>query len=131
MSDDSETQDPTSLREQPASDIVILQELRELKELVKDVQKRQSNMEKTLKNLASKLGTHEFDLAKSSHAVSISFTKKKSNDTFFFCVRPVDRCSSFSFWFYNVFKTKSITTGKCNENIGKGIHTTGTVFQVQ
>ena len=77
MSDDSETQDPTSLREQPASDIVILQELRELKELVKDVQKRQSNMEKTLKNLASKLGTHEFDLAKSSHAVSISFTKKK------------------------------------------------------
>jgi predicted patatin/cPLA2 family phospholipase len=77
LSDDSETQDPTSLREQPASDIVILQELRELKELVKDVQKRQSNMEKTLKNLASKLGTHEFDLAKSSHAVSISFTKKK------------------------------------------------------
>jgi hypothetical protein len=131
LSDDSETQDPTSLREQPASDIVILQELRELKELVKDVQKRQSNMEKTLKNLASKLGTHEFDLAKSSHAVSIFSQKKISNDTFFFCVRPVDRCSLFSFWFYNVFKTKSITTGKCNKNIGKGIHTTGTVFQVQ
>jgi hypothetical protein len=33
-------------------------------------------MEKTLKNLASKLGTHEFDLAKSSHAVSISLSKK-------------------------------------------------------
>jgi uncharacterized membrane protein YjjP (DUF1212 family) len=56
LSDDSETQDPTSLREQPASDI-IMQELRELKELIKDVQKRQANMEKTMKNLASKLGT--------------------------------------------------------------------------
>ena len=89
MSDDSEMQDPTSLREQPASDI-IMQELRELKELIKDVQKRQANIEKTMKNLASKLGTQEFDLAKSSHAVSISFSKKLSNDTFFFCVIRVD-----------------------------------------
>ncbi|CAB3995073.1 Hypothetical predicted protein [Paramuricea clavata] len=64
--DDSETQDLTSLREQPASDLII-QELRELKELIKDVQKRQNNEE-----LGHKLGTQEFDLARSSHAANVT-----------------------------------------------------------
>ena len=51
MSDDSETQDPTVFfREQDQYD-TILQELRQLKELVKDVQKRQGAMEKAVKNL--------------------------------------------------------------------------------
>ena len=77
--DDSETQDPTSLmfRQQDPSQ-EILQELRELKELVKDVQKRQGAMEKTVKNLASKFSTHEFDVAKSSHAVSTCFSSTKN-----------------------------------------------------
>lgn len=75
LSDDSETQDPALLREQDASE-TILKELGELKELVKDVQKRQGTMEKTIRSLVSKLSNQEFDLAKSSHAVSISFSKK-------------------------------------------------------
>ena len=70
LSDDSETQDPTVFfRERDQYD-TILQELRELKELVKDVQKRQGAMEKAVKNLATKFSTQEFDVAKSSHAVS-------------------------------------------------------------
>lgn len=55
---------------------MILKELRELKELVKDVQKRQGTMEKAIKNLSSKFDNQEFDLAKSSHAVSIYLSKR-------------------------------------------------------
>lgn len=68
MSDDSETQDPTATSEDASE--IILKELRELKDLVRDVQKRQGTMEKAVKNLASQLGAKQFDLAKSSHAVS-------------------------------------------------------------
>jgi len=70
-SDDSDTQDPTSLFRQQDPSEKILQELRELKELVQNVQKRQGTMEKAIKNLASRFSTQEFEVAKSSHAVSI------------------------------------------------------------
>jgi hypothetical protein len=72
-------------------------------------------MEKAIKNLASRLGAQQFDLAKSSHAVSICFYKTEATRhvtqyIFLLCYNL--------FWFYNVFKT--IITGKCNENPGKG-----------
>ena len=75
-SDDSETQDPTSFFRQQDTPEKVLQELQELKELVYDVQKRQGTMEKAIKNLASKFSTQEFEVAKSSHAVSTSLSSK-------------------------------------------------------
>ncbi len=71
FTDDSETQDPTATRDDDSSQVI--KELGELKELMKDIQKRQGAMEKAIKNLASELGVKQFDLAKSSHAVSLCF----------------------------------------------------------
>ena len=83
MSDDSETQDPNLLLREEDPLESILKELQELKDLVKDVQKRKGTVEKSIRNLASKLSTQEFDVAKSSHAVSISFSKKLAMMLFF------------------------------------------------
>ncbi|XP_028418071.1 uncharacterized protein LOC114542892 [Dendronephthya gigantea] len=65
--EDDETQDPNE-----GTNDILLRELRELKDLVKDVQKRQGSIEKTMKHLASKLGAEQFDLAKSSHAANVT-----------------------------------------------------------
>ena len=47
----------------------ILKELQGLKELVKDLHKRQANLEKSLTNLTKQIGPNKFELAKSSHAI--------------------------------------------------------------
>lgn len=67
---DDETQDPTVYGQaQNQSHTEVLKELRELKELVKDVKKKQREMEKTMHKLANQLKASDFELAKSSHAV--------------------------------------------------------------
>ena len=47
----------------------ILKELQELEELIKDMHKRQTNLEKSLTNITKQIGPNQFELAKSSHAV--------------------------------------------------------------
>ena len=63
---DSETQDPTAVYQQPPC---ILKDLREFKELMMQVAKKQTEMDKELKQLVKQQGAKNFDLAKLSHAV--------------------------------------------------------------
>ncbi|CAB3983794.1 Hypothetical predicted protein [Paramuricea clavata] len=67
--EDSETQDPTAAYQQPPC---ILKELRELKELMKEVAKKQTEMGKELKQLVKQQSSKNFDLAKSSHADNVN-----------------------------------------------------------
>jgi hypothetical protein len=48
----------------------VLQELRELKDLIKSLKEKQGEMEKTLARITKQLDTKDFELTKSPHAVS-------------------------------------------------------------
>lgn len=74
FADESETQDPTInfVATEPSPAPAVMKELKELKKLMKDVLKKQEELEKQVGHLGKALGANQFQLAKSSHAVSIT-----------------------------------------------------------
>lgn len=69
------TAGPQTIEKSDATEII--EELREVKELTRGIQKHQCALERSVKNLCTKLGTQDFNLSKSSHAVSLRFCRKK------------------------------------------------------
>ncbi|CAB4001265.1 Hypothetical predicted protein, partial [Paramuricea clavata] len=57
---------------EPSEENAVLQELRELKDLMKSIKAKQSEMEKTLVRITKQLDTKDFELAKSSHAANVT-----------------------------------------------------------
>ncbi|CAB4029903.1 Hypothetical predicted protein, partial [Paramuricea clavata] len=57
---------------EPSEENAVLQELRELKDLMKSIKVKQSQMEKTLVRITKLLDPKDFELAKSSHAANVT-----------------------------------------------------------
>ena len=64
---------PIFLEPEQSQQNTVLSELREIKNMLKDIKNKQGEMEKALVKVNKQLADKNFDLAKSSHAVSIFY----------------------------------------------------------
>ena len=98
----------------------IVKEIKELKALINDVKTKQSDMEKALLKISKRLDMKDFDLAKSTHAVSAPLLK--------YCFTVT--CNKYKFCL-NVYICiyMNFVSGKCYQNMCQSIYSAWAVHK--